>query len=100
MQVGCDDRNICHIKYLQIWYAGKFLQHTRKIPRSLVLGGDVSSLLTAKLQIVMANFTFKVSLTLHFNIKNCCLCPRNIIKWPETILNSLGIILYLSLNKE
>lgn len=57
-------------------------------------------LLTAKLQSAMANFTFKAPLTLHFRVKNCCLCPKNVIKWPETMLNSLGIVLYLSLNKE
>lgn len=63
-------------------------------------GGVSSSLLTGKLQSAMANFTFRISLTLHFHVKNCCLCPRNIIKRPETMLSSLGITLYLSLNKE
>lgn len=63
-------------------------------------GGVSSSVLTAKLQSVVANFTFQVPLTSHFHVKNCCLCPRNIIKGPETVLNSLGIILYLSPNKE
>jgi len=86
---------------LHNWYAGTSLQHHRKILRGPVLGGGVSSsLLTAKLQSAVANFAFKASLTLHFHVKNGCLCPKNLRKWPETMLNILGIILYLLLNKE
>lgn len=97
-QVGCESNNICHIT----WYAGIYLQHCRKILRGpVVRGGVSSSLLTAKLHSAMASFTFTASPTLHFHVKKKKktknrFCPRNVIKWPETMLHSPGVISYLS----